>query len=86
MKRVPHVKNAREQTWDSELKKLIRQKWKQGQVFGLAEVYQFEEHFGRLYPDNANVPDKLRQAMQHLRDDGFVEFVDDKGTYRRSSA
>jgi len=75
----------RSKTWDSELRDLIQQTWKSGQTFSLADVYRFENHFQRLYPSNAHIQDKLRQTMQHLRDDGFVEFVDDVGTYRRTS-
>ena len=68
-----------------ELRKLVEQNWKAGQTFTLAEIYPFETHFRRLYPTNSHIPDKLRQTMQHLRDEGLVEFVDDMGTYRRNS-
>jgi type II restriction enzyme len=73
------------QTWNSELKKLVRQNWKAGQTFTLAEVYRFETHFRRLYPSNLHIPDKLRQTMQNLRDEGLVEFVDDDGACRMIS-
>ncbi|MBZ5632715.1 MAG: hypothetical protein LAO55_06240 [Acidobacteriia bacterium] len=72
-------------TWNSELAKLVEQNWKVGQTFALADVYRLEAHFKRLYPSNANISDKLRQTLQHLRDKGLVEFVDDMGTYRRIS-
>jgi glutathione S-transferase len=72
-------------SWDSELKKLVEQNWKVGQTFTLADIYLFEAHFKRLYPSNSHILDKLRQTMQHLRDAGIVEFVDDMGTYRRIS-
>lgn len=35
------------------------------------------------YPENKHVRAKLRQQLQRLRDLGLVEFVDDKGEYRR---
>ena len=35
------------------------------------------------YPKNRNVSAKLRQQLQHLRDLGIVEFVDNQGRYRR---
>lgn len=72
-------------TWRSELTRLVQQNWKAGQTFTLANIYPFETHFQRLYPSNAHIPDKLRQTMQKLRDEGLVEFVDDMGTYRRTS-
>ena len=70
-------------TWDSELDRLVKERWKIGQDFNLLEVYDFEPHFRRLYPKNAHPRDKLRQALQHLRDRGVLNFVNDFGTYKR---
>lgn len=70
-------------TWDSELDRLVKERWRVGQCFSLLEVYDFEPRFRRLYPNNAHLRDKLRQTLQHLRDGGVLEFVNDLGTYPR---
>lgn len=49
--------------------------------FTLDEVYTFERHLGDLYPGNQNVRPKIRQQLQFLRNQGFVEFVS-RGSYR----
>ena len=49
----------------------------------LQEIYEFSERQLSLqFPDNNNVRAKIRQQLQRLRDDGDVEFLDDRGTYR----
>ena len=70
-------------TWDSELKRLLMEEWKVGQVFTLVDVYRFEPYFKTLYASNSHIQDKLRQTMQNLRQESIVEFVDNAGTYRR---
>jgi type II restriction enzyme len=70
-------------TWDDELERVVADTWKVGESFTLDDVYSFEPHFAGLYPRNDHVKDKLRQTLQHLRDHHLVEFVDDRGTYRR---
>jgi type II restriction enzyme len=52
--------------------------------FTLGEVYRFERHLGELYPGNQNVRPKIRQQLQYLRDQGFLEFVS-RGNYRLRS-
>ena len=74
---------VRQVSWDGELRELIRQRWRVGQAFSLADVYSLEPHFAKLYPRNRHRLDKLRQTLQHLRDEGSVEFLDDQGHYRR---
>ena len=49
--------------------------------FTLADVYAFEARLSRLYPGNNNVRPKIRQQLQVLRDQGFIEFVG-RGMYR----
>jgi hypothetical protein len=75
----------RKYTWKSELRKLIERKWKPGECFTFADVYRFEPHFKSLYPTNLHIQAKLYEIMQHLRDDGVVEFVDNHGAYRKLS-
>jgi len=52
--------------------------------FTLDEVYAFERHLGDLYPGNQNVKPKIRQQLQYLRDQGFIDFVS-RGSYRLRS-
>ena len=49
--------------------------------FSLDEVYSFEGELSNAYPDNRNVRAKIRQKLQVLRDNGYLEFVG-KGVYR----
>ena len=50
--------------------------------FSLSDVYGFEERLASLYPNNANVRPKIRQQLQVLRDNGYIEFLGG-GRYRR---
>jgi type II restriction enzyme len=52
--------------------------------FTLDEVYAFERHLAEIYPGNQNVRPKIRQQLQFLRDQGFIEFVS-RGNYRLRS-
>jgi type II restriction enzyme len=49
--------------------------------FQLDDVYVFEQHLGRLYPQNMHVKQKIRQQLQVLRDRGYLDFVS-RGHYR----
>lgn len=49
--------------------------------FSLEEVYAFEEELRAAYPGNRHRRAKIRQRMQVLRDNGFLEFVG-KGIYK----
>ncbi len=52
--------------------------------FDLDEVYAFESRLGQIYPGNNNVKPKIRQQLQVLRDNGYLEFVS-RGHYRLSA-
>lgn len=52
--------------------------------FDIEDVYSFESHLGSLYPNNQNVKPKIRQQLQVLRDNGYLEFVG-RGRYRLKS-
>lgn len=43
--------------------------------FDLDDVYSFEGRLSTIYPDNNNVRPKIRQQMQVLRDNGYLDFV-----------
>lgn len=49
--------------------------------FTLEEVYRYEAYLSRLYPGNNNVRPKIRQQLQFLRDNGYLEFRG-RGNYR----
>lgn len=49
--------------------------------FSLAEIYNREDLFFSVYPNNQNIRAKVRQQLQVLRDLGYLEFCG-AGTYR----
>ena len=49
--------------------------------FSLAEVYSHADELAKLHPNNAHIPDKIRQQLQVLRDMGLLQFLGD-GSYR----
>lgn len=51
-------------------------------IFTLKEMLQYESFLHSRHQENNNIIPKIRQQMQFLRDKGYVEFVDNKGTYR----
>jgi type II restriction enzyme len=52
--------------------------------FTLDDVYAFEAPLSAIYPNNNNVRPKIRQQLQVLRDNGFLEFTG-RGQYRLRS-
>lgn len=52
------------------------------QTFHLREFYkQYAADFAVEFPTNKHRVEKVRQTLQYLRNDGFIDFVDDHGTY-----
>ncbi|RUU81430.1 MULTISPECIES: DpnI domain-containing protein [unclassified Mesorhizobium] len=49
--------------------------------FDIEQIYAFEKKLSALYPNNRNVRPKIRQQLQFLRDNGYLEFVA-RGRYR----
>ena len=49
--------------------------------FTLADVYSFEDRLELLYPGNSNIRPKIRQQLQLMRDNGYLEFIGN-GHYR----
>jgi type II restriction enzyme len=49
--------------------------------FSLADVYHFEKELQTKHPRNLHVKDKIRQQLQVLRDNGYLEFQG-RGKYR----
>lgn len=52
--------------------------------FTIDDAYAFEGRLSQLYPGNNNVRPKIRQQLQVLRDQGYLEFVG-RGSYRLRS-
>ena len=50
-------------------------------AFTLDDVYAFEDRLAALYPGNRHVRPKIRQQLQVLRDQGYLDFVG-RGRYR----
>jgi type II restriction enzyme len=70
-------------SWDSEVLQRVCARWKVGDTFRQDEVYFMESELSSRFPRNTHVKDKIRQVLQHLRDQGYLRFVDDRGTYLR---
>lgn len=68
-------------TWKNETYKILESINKQ--IFTLNDVYLFELELQKKFPDNLHIKAKLRQQLQLLRDDGIIEFVDNRGTFRK---
>jgi len=72
---------ALEKTWKDATKDLINRIPKQ--IFILDDMYQFQSELQELFPKNMHIKDKIRQQLQFLRDEGYIEFVDNRGTFRK---
>lgn len=66
--------------WNYIVYVIINKNFK-GRVFDLTELYEFEQYFKIVYPDNAHIKEKLRQTLQNLRNKGLLTFVN-KGQYQ----
>src|SRR5258707_2442334 len=49
--------------------------------FQIEDVYAFESRLSQIYPGNRHVKPKIRQQLQVLRDQGYLDFVS-RGYYR----
>ena len=77
---LPLAKKSVEQKgWTMLTLRMVRQLGKQH--FNLQEMYEFEDSFAEVYPDNKHIKDKIRQQLQVLRDLGVLEFGE-RGEYR----
>lgn len=66
--------------WTIELMKIIEVIRKN--EFELEDVYAFESHLKKKFPQNRFVKDKIRQQLQILRDKGIIKFKG-KGVYQK---
>ncbi len=65
--------------WLLDIMRIIEKLGKQ--EFTLNDVYPFEDELGKLHPENKHIKDKIRQQLQILRDNGYVEFLG-RGMYQ----
>ncbi len=70
-------------SWKNEVKSVINSICSVGDFFSLNDIYRFCNHFKELYPNNNYIEDKIRQTLQYLRDDGFIDFIENNGQYKR---
>jgi len=52
--------------------------------FELSDVYAFEDELRVLYPNNNHIKQKIRQQLQVLRNQGYLDFTS-RGHYRLRS-
>ena len=50
--------------------------------FTLEDMYRFESELAKKFPENHTIRSSIRRSLQALRDDGYLVFVDDNGSYR----
>jgi hypothetical protein len=65
--------------WVIEVMKVVEAIGRQD--FELSDDYAFEARLSAIYPENNHVRDKIRQQLQVLRDNGYLEFLGG-GRYR----
>ena len=52
-------------------------------TFTLRDVYARETPLAKLRPHVKELRASIRGTLEKLRDKGFIEFVDNQGTYRK---
>jgi type II restriction enzyme len=57
--------------WTSDVLKVVQE---QNKTFELNDMYKYENYFKELHPENNNIPAKIRQQLQILRDNKILKF------------
>jgi type II restriction enzyme len=70
-------------TWETDVLAIIRNHWSVGEEFTLFDLYRYETDLASLHPTNRFVRSRVRQTLQTLRDKLIIEFIDNRGAYRR---
>jgi len=73
--------NQEDSSWKEEITRIVETIDRN--IFTLGDVYQFEGDLQEKFPSNLHIRAKVRQQLQLLRDDGLIEFVDNRGTFRK---
>jgi hypothetical protein len=63
--------------WKAEVRRCVDLLAKQH--FSLTDLYLYKDELRKLFPCNNNVEAKIRQQLQLLRDDEYIESVDNSG-------
>ena len=71
--RLLREKNLRERTWLLTVMGLIDSLGRED--FILDDLYKFEEHLCRSFPNNKHIKPKIRQQLQTLRNAGYLHFT-----------
>ena len=66
--------------WKTEVRRCVDKLGKR--EFTLSDMYLFIEELGGIFPQSKNVDARIRENLQLLRDDGYLEFIDNNGNYR----
>lgn len=74
--------SRKKMTWRGELKSRIATEFDVGEDFDIDDIYEWEEHFQRMYPGNRHIKATLRDLIQQFRDEGLVKFNDWEGSYK----
>lgn len=69
-------------TWSKVLESKIKKRYSPEQRFTIEDLYELEAEMARLYPENRHIRETIRDAVQQLRDEEILEFIDNQGTYR----
>jgi hypothetical protein len=70
------LKGLQRELWELVIKKIHRS------IFTLTDVYQGLQPIRELRPDVIELEASVRGALERLRDKEFVDFIDNRGTYR----
>lgn len=69
--------------WKYEVKQCIVKLYNHGKrSFTLTDMYLFIPELEKRTGRRSNIKSRIRENLQKLRDDGFIEFLDYQGTYR----
>jgi 5-methylcytosine-specific restriction protein A len=71
--------------WRGAVLAIICENWSEEESFRIEDLHKYELDLAKIFPRNQHIRAKVRQTTQQLRDDGWLEFVDNKGTYVRTA-
>ena len=71
-------------TFQNILYYLIKYNWEINVNFTLTNIYtNCKIILQLLYPNNNSIESSIQSNMQKLRDKGYIEFIDNRGNYKR---
>ena len=73
--------NTERRWWLLDIMKCIEKLNKE--VFTLKDIYNFEPFLKEKHPNNKHIKDKIRQQLQFLANKWYIEFVDNRWTYKK---